>query len=146
MDDLIFSVIVFYGLRVCELARLKMADIDLRGRQLRVEAAKGGLTGTDDIPADVWRKLEAWLKKRDDGELLFPGRLLGRPISTDRLKALFKEVARRAGLPKAFSVHSFRHTTAIIMAVRGRFADPYQDMAQAQTGKLVRTLLRAGPV
>jgi hypothetical protein len=40
--------------------------------------------------------------------ILFPGRLPGRPISTDRLKALFKEVAGRAGL-----------TTAIMMAARG---------------------------
>ncbi len=39
-DDFIFSLIVFYGLRVCELARLNMGDLDLRSRQLRVAAAK----------------------------------------------------------------------------------------------------------
>jgi integrase len=78
-DDLIFSLIVFYGLRVSELAGLKMGDLDLRGRQLRIAAAKGGLTRTEDIPTDIWRKLEAWLKKKDKGEWLFPGRLPGRP-------------------------------------------------------------------
>jgi len=118
-DDLTFSLIVFYGLRVCELAQLRLADIDQQRRQLRVAAAKGGLTRTEDIPADIWRKLEAWLRKREKGDHLFPGRLPGRPMSTDRLKALFKEVARRAGLPKDFSVHSLRHTTAIMMAARG---------------------------
>ena len=40
-------------------------------------------------------------------------------MSTDRLKALFKEVAGRAGLPKDFSLHSLRHTCAIIMASGG---------------------------
>ncbi len=40
-------------------------------------------------------------------------------VSTDRLKVLFKEVAGRAGLPKDFSVHSLRHTTAIMMSARG---------------------------
>ena len=96
-----------------------MADIDFQGRQLRVAAAKGGLTRTEDVPADIWRKLEAWLRRRDKGEWLFPGRLPGQPMSIDRLKALFKEVARRAGLPKDFSIHSLRHTTAIMMAARG---------------------------
>jgi len=117
-DDLIFSLIVFYGLCVCELARLRLADIDQQGRQVRVTVAKGGLTRTEDIPADIWQKLEAWLRKREKGEYLFPGRLPGRPMSTDRLKALFKEIAGRAGLPKDFSVHSLRHTTAIMMAAR----------------------------
>jgi integrase len=42
-DDRMFSLTVFYGLRVSELAHLRMADIDLRARQLRVAAAKGGL-------------------------------------------------------------------------------------------------------
>ncbi len=40
-------------------------------------------------------------------------------MSTDRLKGLFKDGAGRAGLPTAFSVHSLRHTTAIMMAARG---------------------------
>jgi len=105
--------------RSCELARLRLADIDLRARQLRVTAAKGGFTRTEDIPADIWRKLEAWLKKKDKGDYLFRGRLPGRPMSTDRLKALFKDIAGRAGLPKDFSVHSLRHTCAILMAARG---------------------------
>ena len=38
-DDLIFSLIVFYGLRVCELARSNMGDLDLRGRQLCQQAS-----------------------------------------------------------------------------------------------------------
>jgi len=121
-DDLIFSLIVFYGLRVCELARLKMGDLDLRGRQLRVAAAKGGLTRTEDSPTDIWRKLEAWLKKKEKGEWLFPGRLPGRPMSTDRLKSLFKEVAGRAGLPSSFSVHALRHSCAIRMVQNGASA------------------------
>jgi integrase len=118
-DDLIFSLIVFYGLRVCELARLRMADVDHQGRQLRVTAAKGGLARTEEIAADIWTKLEAWLKKWEKSDYLFPGRLPGRPMSIDRLKALFKEVAGRAGPPKDFSIHSLRHTTAIMMAARG---------------------------
>lgn len=106
-------------LRVSELSGIKLRDIDLKNQKLRIVAAKGRLTRTEDITADIWRKLEAWLKKKDKGEGLFPGRLPGRPVSTDRLKALFEEVACRDGWPKDFSVHSLLHTLAIMMVDSG---------------------------
>jgi integrase len=67
-------------------------------------------------------KVKAWLKKRGKNSYpyLFPHRLkAGEPMSIDRLKFMFKEYAVKAGLKPAISVHSLRHTCAVMLAARG---------------------------
>lgn len=119
-DDLAFGLALFYGLRVCELAALRVADIDARARQIRIAAAKGGLTKTEDVPPEIWRKLDAWLKRQEKaGPWLFPGRVDGKPVSASRWKAAFKAHAAAAGLPGDFSVHSLRHSCAMALALQG---------------------------
>ena len=104
-DDLAIGLAIFYGLRVCELAGLRLAHVDQRARQIRIAAAKGGLTKTEDIPPEIWRKLDAWLKRRAESPpWLFPGRVDGRPVSVARWKACFKAHAAAAELPADFSV------------------------------------------
>jgi len=119
-DDLAYGLAAFLGLRVAELASLKVGDIDTSAGQVRVKALKNGLTMTQEISPDLLRKTKAWLAKRDKGtSWLFPGRVDGRPISVDRWKAGFKGYARSAGLSPSLSVHSLRHSVAVMMAENG---------------------------
>jgi integrase len=49
-DELLFSLILFYGLRVGEAQRLRLADIDLETKQIKITALKHGLIRVEDIP------------------------------------------------------------------------------------------------
>lgn len=80
------------------------------------------LTRSEDVPEEVWAKFKAWMKKRGRtaNPYLFPHRFdAGRPLSIDGLKALFKRYAQRAGLSRDFSIHSLRHSIAVMLAARG---------------------------
>lgn len=90
-DDLAFGLAIFYGLRVCELAGLRLTHVDQRVRQIRIAAAKGGRTKTEDIPPDIWQKLDAWLKRRAEiSPWLFPGRVDGRHCFSRHVEGLFQ--------------------------------------------------------
>ncbi len=119
-DGLAFGLALHLGLRVGELAGLKVGDVDADAGQVRVKALKGGLTMTQEVPPELLRRLKAWMARRDKGSpWLFPGKAAGRPITAGRWKAGFKAYAARTGLSPSFSVHSLRHSCAVAMAERG---------------------------
>jgi integrase/recombinase XerD len=100
------------GLRVSEVAALKVRDIDSRRMVMRIEHGKGGkerhamlsrtLLG---ILRDYWRLARPPL-------YLFPGRTLDRPVEANVLYAACRSAAAAAGLDKRVSVHVLRHSFA----------------------------------
>jgi integrase/recombinase XerD len=82
------------------------------------------------LPTEVLDLLRQWWKVRpsrhDAGiapeqRWLFPGRndRLGLPVTTRQFGRLFKEAAKAAGLRKALSLHTLRHSFATHLLERG---------------------------
>ena len=125
-----FNLILYFGLRVCELTGLKMENIkpDIRG--LEITGVKNGLTQTyRKIDPVLWQKLEIWLQIRSArlshglSAFVFPSPIkrLAKThhVTTQSVKACFKKFAKEAGLDASFSVHSLRHTTGMLKALHG---------------------------
>ncbi len=125
-DDLMFSLIFYFGLRVTELTHLKLEDIDSDNYGLTVRGAKGGRIRTyTKMDGELWHKLTRWLRTRktDKSPWLFPHRLrYDQPMTTQNVKQLFKHYAEKGGLNSSFSVHSLRHTCGIQRALAGETA------------------------
>ena len=103
------------GLRASELCGLRMADVDLRNRKLKV-LGKGSkeriLRFSATTGTALWRYLAS---KEKDGKV--PGRPLfttieDRPLTRDNLYHTMQRIGERAGVAMA-NVHRFRHTFAI---------------------------------
>ena len=112
------SVAYGAGLRVAEVAALKVTDIDSKRMLLRVELGKGGRDRNAMLSPDLLALLRAWWKEgRQQGVMqadgwLFPGQTSNKPISTRQLARVVKDAASAAQISKNVSPHTLRHSFA----------------------------------
>jgi len=116
------------GLRAGEVVRLQVKHIDSAQGIIRVEQAKGRKDRNVMLSPEVLALLRQWWTARptryDEGvaaqeRWLFPGRKPGRPMTTRQLNRLFHETAEAAGIRKAVTLHSLRHSFATHLLERG---------------------------
>jgi integrase/recombinase XerD len=106
------------GLRVAEVAALKVSDVDSERMLLRVERGKGGRYRNAMLPADLLTLLREWWKAgRQQGVMhaqgwLFPGQHTMKPISTRQLHRIVVDAARAAEITKRVGPHTLRHSFA----------------------------------
>lgn len=89
------------GLRVSEVAALKIEHLDGPGGYLHVVDGKGGKQRTSILPKPVLEALQGHLNGRDVG-YVFQGRDHGH-ISTRQIQRLLDEAAKKAGLQETRS-------------------------------------------
>jgi integrase/recombinase XerD len=112
------SVAYGSGLRVAEVAALKVGNIDSERMLLRVERGKGGRYRNAMLPADLLTLLREWWKVgRLQGVMhpqgwLFPGQDVMKPISTRHLHRVVVEAAQAAQITKRVGPHTLRHSFA----------------------------------
>lgn len=106
------SVAYGCGLRISEIANLKVSDIDSARMLIRVEQGKGRKDRYVMLSPDLLALLRQWwLVKRPKG-WLFPGQQPGQQISTRQLDRACVAAAAKARLGKRVSMHTLRHSFA----------------------------------
>ena len=100
------------GLRVSEVARLKVGDLDRERHVIWVRGGKGH-KDRQVMLAEPLRDLLAacWRRKRPT-EWLFPGAKPDCPIATNSVFRACEQAARKAGVSKPIHPHSLRHAFA----------------------------------
>jgi site-specific recombinase XerD len=112
------SVAYGAGLRVAEVAALKVSDVDSERMLLRVERGKGGQCRNAMLSADLLGLLRQWWRVgRQQGVMhrdgwLFPGQHALKPISTRQLHRITVEAAQAAEITKRVGPHTLRHSFA----------------------------------
>jgi integrase/recombinase XerD len=106
----ILTVAYGAGLRISEVCRLRVTDLDSKQMMLHVRAAKGGKDRLVPMSPRMLRVLRAyWVETRQSGPLLFPGRLPGRTIRKDTVRKVLKRAVAEVGIKKRVTLHSLRH-------------------------------------
>ncbi len=100
------------GLRVSEVAALKVDDLDSSRMVIRVAQGKGGKDRYVMLSPPLLAILRAYWRLAKPAHWLFPGRDRDRPVSTATLQAACHVAAREAGLDKPVTVHTLRHSFA----------------------------------
>ncbi len=106
------------GLRVSEVATLKVGDIDSTRMLIRVEQGKGRKDRNAMLSPQLLGLLRLWWREGRrrgvmlPGGWLFPGRNSLEPISTRQLHRAVHEAAEAAGIKKRVSPHTLRHSFA----------------------------------
>jgi site-specific recombinase XerD len=100
------------GLRVSELSRLPVTDLDSRRMVVHVHAGKGCKDRLVPLSPKLLAELRAYWRQYRPTAWLFPGKKPGTHRSAASVQRLVRRVTRRAGLTKAVTVHTLRHSYA----------------------------------
>lgn len=103
------------GLRVSEVAGLKVSDVDSQRMLIRVQRGKGGRDRNAMLSPELLSLLHDWWREsRQSGVMLnggwlFPGQ---NPITARQINRIVKETTRAARIRKRVSPHTLRHSFA----------------------------------
>lgn len=100
------------GLRVSELIRLRVQDLDSRRMVVHVHAGKGRKDRLVPLSPKLLTELRAYWRAERPAFWLFPGKKPDTHRSAASVQRLLRRVVRRAGLTKAITVHTLRHSYA----------------------------------
>src|SRR5450759_3727315 len=104
-----FSVAYGAGLRASEVMSLKPTDIDSKRMVIRVEQGKGRKDRYVMLSPQLLELLRDWWRVGQPEGWLFPGRVLGAPLTTRQLNRACHAAAQMAELEKPVSLHTLRH-------------------------------------
>jgi len=108
----ILMTIYSAGLRIGEVTRLKVSDIDSGRMMIRVNEGKGLKDRYTLLGERNLEMLRRYWKAYRPSEWLFPGRNACDPVSISAIQRVFKTSLEKAGIKKKASVHTLRHCFA----------------------------------
>jgi integrase len=127
-DSAIFELMAQTGLRRAEVVALRVGDVDLANRSLTV---RHNVSAGNETPVTKGRRamrlllsdralavLKPRVADRAATEYVFPT-LTGGRLDPDALSRRFLRAAKRAGLPRVFTLHDLRHSTGSLLARAG---------------------------
>ncbi|XEC97295.1 tyrosine-type recombinase/integrase [Paenibacillus tarimensis] len=100
------------GLRVGEVVRLKLQDIDQGRKTLYIRQGKGRKDRLTLLSDTAFKVVQDYLKEEKPGVWLFPGQTEGRHLTERSVQKVFEQALVSSGVKKKVSVHSLRHSFA----------------------------------
>jgi len=100
------------GLRVGELVRLKLEDMDYSRKLIFVNQGKGKKDRYTKLSQKILPELEEYIKLYDIEDWLFPGPAKGSHLTERTAERVFENAKTLAKIHKEVSIHSLRHSFA----------------------------------
>ena len=113
------SVAYGAGLRVSEIAKLKVSDIDSGRMTLRVERGKGQRERYVMLSPRLLELLREWWRAARPPVWLFPGQNPINPVTERQINRAMQAAAKAAGISKRVSPHTLRHSFATHLLEQG---------------------------
>jgi site-specific recombinase XerD len=107
------------GLRVSEVVRLKITDIDSDRMMIRVEQGKGNKDRYTTLSPRLLNELREYWKQYRPSHWLFSGHDPDQPMPADTAYTIYIKAQLKAGIHKAGGIHSLRHAYATHMLEAG---------------------------
>lgn len=115
-DKAMFETVYGGGLRISEIALLRIQDIDSEQMRIFIHNGKGGKNRYTllsqrnlEILREYWRQ---YRPNHPDGYLFYPRAQKNRVLTTRAIQQAFHRCCAKAGLPETFTVHTLRHCFA----------------------------------
>jgi len=143
-DRTLFLLLLRTGIRIGEALGLKLNDLDVKGRKVRLfEGGKNSMGRVVYLSDDALFAIKLWLRRRDKNkEFVFYGRSHG-PLCYSTGRGLFVKYLKKAGLDqKGYTVHCLRHTFASELLNAGMRLECLQQLLGHQDIEVTRRYAR----
>jgi len=100
------------GLRIGEVTRLKITDIDSKRMMVYIRQGKGGKDRYSILSETALQCLRQYWREYRPKEWLFEGQKQDTHITISAVTQIFQHAKKRAGITKPASVHTLRHSFA----------------------------------
>jgi integrase/recombinase XerD len=107
------------GLRVSEISRLRVGDIDCGRKVVYVRRAKGRKDRYTLLADKTCALLSQYIEVYKPGLWLFEGQAVGKPLTVRSMEKIFKKACCVAGISKDVSIHCLRHSFATHLLENG---------------------------
>src|ERR1700680_7828 len=107
------------GLRISEAVRLTLPDIDSARMVIRVDQGKGQKDRYVMLSPRLLDVLRNWWRTEKPQDWLFPGDVVGKPITRGAVEDACQKAHRICGIPKPITPHSLRHAFAVHLLENG---------------------------
>lgn len=108
-----FALAYGSGLRIREVVRVELKDIDIIRKTVHVRDGKGGYDRLVAISDDFIRGYTAFRHKANLSKYVFTGKEKGTHISISAMQHALCVARRKAGITKKISMHNLRHSYAV---------------------------------
>jgi|AntRauTorckE6833_2_1112554.scaffolds.fasta_scaffold00042_71 site-specific recombinase XerD len=115
----ILSLTYSSGLRVSEVVKVKVTDIDSNRGLLHIKNGKGKKDRYTIISDKIIKQLRDYCRIYKIDNWLFPGQKKSKHLTTRSVQRVFKKACKRAKISKDVSVHSLRHSFATHLLEKG---------------------------
>lgn len=109
---LMLSLAYGCGLRVSELASLKLDAVDFERGIIKVRKGKGGKERLVMLPSTLVEEITQYRKQFGPITYLFESYTAGKPMSKRSLQAVFENGCEKAGIRHKGGIHSWKHSIA----------------------------------
>jgi site-specific recombinase XerD len=107
------------GLRVGEVIRLQLEDIDPERMMIHIRGAKGKKDRYTILSPAVWGELQEYYRRFVPRRYVFEGQEAGTQYGVRSAQKVFETAATAAGIAKSVSIHSLRHAFATHLLEQG---------------------------
>ena len=107
------------GLRLSEVAYLKVSDIDAARMTVRVREGKGKKDRYTILSKVALENVIAYLRRYRPTAWLFPSVISDKPIGKGAITQMIRKVWKRSGIAKPATMHSLRHAFATHLVEEG---------------------------
>lgn len=118
-DRFLLAFLYSSGLRISELANLKLEDLNTRRMEIRIIEGKGNKSRIVPMSRFIAEKLPKYLEICQPETYLFNSTRKSKKFAHETIQRIVREAKKKAGINKNVTTHTFRHTFATHLLENG---------------------------
>ena len=115
----LLSLIYSSGMRVSEVCKLRICDIDFHRKQIHIRESKNNKSRYVVLSDYIAKGLKQYMEGAKPKEYLFNGKEKGKPLGHSAVQQSFRLAMQKAAIHKDACVHTLRHSFATHLLEQG---------------------------